>query len=747
MRKRSRKLLSILLTLSLLVALLVPIGAASAATTNIVTTTPTFTQNAGNVSLGQIWVYENDDQAGSVFMDGESLNITVTLLTSGVEFQNAPDNTNKADYVAPLSTLAATNKIVPADIDVIGGTLKTYTITVEPSLTAGTRSGLQFMFPVNISGATSGPIEVEISAPDTGITSGRFVVGYIAGTGTRAVLLDDSTVQVGVTNAACGLFRIEEAVIDSLQNGDNIRIDLPADMEWNSATTVTAVGVSIGPRTITTSPSGYSRLTIPVTGNPAGGSRAMITVAPRINVDDDAMEGDITISISGTTSNVTSATLVIGKVATYGVTVKASGDPKNIIAGSIDQEIGNFIISEGVAGSLLSGRTVLIELPSYVKWWSSEPTVTRESGDGTLTSTPGATSDDNRNIKKYTVGGSNSATSFKFERMRVFVDADAPAGDVKVKFSGTGGLSGELVLAKVVKPVSATGGADRVIIGSANQKVADVVITEGLRGAAWGNPTIVTNATKTAVTTSTNNQGWIKIEAPNGVTFANKPTVEVLEGNIRLNKDTIQLQDNDKVLAVRVTNGSTVASKVKVSNINLTVDRTVPEGALQLGITGTALDRVTFDNTGALNNTYVERVTVATVTTPAPADEKKTAVFTIGESKFTLNGVDVTMDVAPYLKNDRTYLPIRFVAQAVGVSDSNIMWNAADNSVVMIKGDRVVKLVIGSTTMMVNGVAITMDVAPEIVAPGRTMLPLRWAAQALGANVAWDAATQTVTIN
>jgi hypothetical protein len=107
----------------------------------------------------------------------------------------------------------------------------------------------------------------------------------------------------------------------------------------------------------------------------------------------------------------------------------------------------------------------------------------------------------------------------------------------------------------------------------------------------------------------------------------------------------------------------------------------------------------------------------------------------------------MTADVAPYLKNDRTYLPVRYVATALGVADANIMWNEAEQSVVIIKGDRVVKLVIGSSTMMINGVPFTMDVAPEIVDPGRTMLPLRWVAQALGADVQWDAATQTVTID
>jgi len=752
--KRNRKLVSILLTLSFLVCMLVPmVGPASAATTNTVTSAPTFNQNAGLVNLGQIWLYENSDQAGSVFMPTSTYDITVTILTSGVEFALAPTVGTEATYMAPLTTLAATNAIVPADITCLSGTAKTYTFRVTPSKAAGTRSGLELLFPVNISGATSGPIEVEVTAPDTGITGGKFVVGNIAGAGTNTVVLDTSTIQVGSTNAACGLLRIEESVVDSLAVGDVIRIDLPADMTWNAATiaNITPVGVAITAAptlpTITTSASGLSRLNIPITANPAGGSRAMITITPRIDVDDDCMNGDVSVSVSGSSSNITSANAVIGKVAEYGVTVEALGDPKNIIAGNIDTEIQGFYIKEGVGGSLLNNRTVLLELPSYVKWWNSDPTVTREKGNAALATTAGATSDDNRNIKKYTVTAGTTASTFKFERLRVFVDADAPEGDVIVKFSGTGGVTGELVLGKVVKPVSATGGNDKVIIGLSNQKVADVVLTEGLKGASAGNPTLVTNATKTAVTTAGNNNGWIVLDAPNGVTFADKPTVEVTEGNIRLSKDSTQLQNGNNQLAIRVTAGSTEPSTIKVSNIKLTLDRTVPEGELKLSVTGSALDRVTFDNTGPTNDTAVEKVTVANVATPAPWDQKATAVFRISETEFTLNGEEQTMDAAPYIKDSRTFLPIRFVAEAVGVSDSNIMWNEADRSVVLIKGDRVVKLVIGSNTMLVNGVAIAMDVAPEIVDPGRTMLPVRWVGQALGCTIDWDPDTQTVTIS
>lgn len=131
---------------------------------------------------------------------------------------------------------------------------------------------------------------------------------------------------------------------------------------------------------------------------------------------------------------------------------------------------------------------------------------------------------------------------------------------------------------------------------------------------------------------------------------------------------------------------------------------------------------------------------------PAPIDNKTQAIFTIGEKTFILNGAEAAMDVAPYLKNDRTYLPVRYVARAMGVADSGIKWNEAENSVILTRGEIVAKMVIGSKVMYVNNKPFTMDDAPEIVDPGRTMLSLRWATEALGADVQWDDGKRTVTL-
>jgi len=120
--------------------------------------------------------------------------------------------------------------------------------------------------------------------------------------------------------------------------------------------------------------------------------------------------------------------------------------------------------------------------------------------------------------------------------------------------------------------------------------------------------------------------------------------------------------------------------------------------------------------------------------------------FKIGVTSYIKDGNIYFMNVAPYIKNGRTYLPVRYVASSLGVLDSNILWDEANQKVTLLKGDKVVQMTIGSNGMAINGVTIVMDAAPEVTS-GRAMLPFRYIAQAFGASVAWDNSTQQVEIS
>ncbi|MBV9402567.1 MAG: copper amine oxidase N-terminal domain-containing protein [Candidatus Eremiobacteraeota bacterium] len=107
---------------------------------------------------------------------------------------------------------------------------------------------------------------------------------------------------------------------------------------------------------------------------------------------------------------------------------------------------------------------------------------------------------------------------------------------------------------------------------------------------------------------------------------------------------------------------------------------------------------------------------------------------------ITVNGQVVSFDQPPIERAGRVFVPLRGVFERLGASVvySNGLINASGNG-------RNISLHIGSTTATVNGQAVAIDVAPFLVGP-RTMVPLRFVAQALGATVNWNAANRSVAI-
>ena len=115
--------------------------------------------------------------------------------------------------------------------------------------------------------------------------------------------------------------------------------------------------------------------------------------------------------------------------------------------------------------------------------------------------------------------------------------------------------------------------------------------------------------------------------------------------------------------------------------------------------------------------------------------------------RVSINGTTIEFpDAKPYLSDNRTFVPVRFVSEQLGAS---VAWddeNGTGPGTVEINKDRDnIKLSIGSVKLIKNGVASSMDVAP-VITGSRTMVPLRFVSEQLGAVVKWDAENNTVLI-
>ena len=109
----------------------------------------------------------------------------------------------------------------------------------------------------------------------------------------------------------------------------------------------------------------------------------------------------------------------------------------------------------------------------------------------------------------------------------------------------------------------------------------------------------------------------------------------------------------------------------------------------------------------------------------------KTVVMSIGSSEIVVDGEKAAIDAAPIVQNSRTYVPFRALAEAFG---AEVAYDEATQAVTATLGSNTVVMTIGSATYTVNGEEKTADVAP-FISGGRTMVPVRFAAEAFGSKV------------
>ncbi len=123
-----------------------------------------------------------------------------------------------------------------------------------------------------------------------------------------------------------------------------------------------------------------------------------------------------------------------------------------------------------------------------------------------------------------------------------------------------------------------------------------------------------------------------------------------------------------------------------------------------------------------------------------------TVTLTIGQPEMDVNGMPVALDAAPVIQHDRTLLPLRALIETLG---GTVVWDARTRTATVTLQSRTVSVTIGNPTGVVNGKKVPIDPANPGVVPvilnGRTFLPLRFIAENLGLDLAWDALSRTIS--
>ena len=602
-----------------------------------------------------------------------------------------------------------------------------------------------------------GDIELTFDVASGGFDEGSIVVGRVTDGEVEVKVVDDSN----FSDKGDVTLRIKEDRAGALEKDPkSVKITLPKGFEWESVNgqvyADSSKDVWLVDGDISEVGNGKFKVEtdedelILNVGSQTSNKAAYIEIKATINVEDEtkAKFGDVIAKVGGE-SDVAPDTIVVGTYGDYDVTVTAA-DPTTVYAGMLEQEIADITLDEGIKGSLVDKRTVTLTLPEWAKWGSLDSSYSDGSkAKLVLDSFPGK----DGQVAKFTVENDDKGRSeIDLEDLEVVLSPDAPEGALEVEVAGSAAVKATVKVAEVKKPVDVKVSSSPVIgIGKADQAIGEITLTE-------------------AEGELIKEGEYLTIELPKDVDWDDYD-VEVTAGDLEVGRVT----DKDNILSIKIDRESDEASTIKVTG-SVTAYRSVPEGRVTAEIGGTAVievndeaaltgtdgyyetdanDDIVISNKVAIEeNEYdgglfeddetIAKVEVANVGTPAPGDQKINAVFTLGSTTFTLNGEEQTMDVAPYAKNGRTYLPMRYVAKALGIKDSGILWKAG--TATFISANKVVSVKLGSTTMTLNGAPVPMDVAPEIVS-GRTMIPIKWIATAFDVNVTWDAATQQVTVN
>lgn len=463
-------------------------------------------------------------------------------------------------------------------------------------------------------------------------------------------------------------------------------------------------------------------------------------------VADSVKEGKLELQISGALEEVTD--IVVAEVKSYGAKLEVVGNNlENVIAG--DTSRFSFSLTEGMPDSLVPGRSIEFTLNKGYFYTDEKNevcmgTILLNGRDISNKVKINSIEDENGRVIgfEFIVPELDTTESNTITFNNVLIYADMThKGEVVLNMEGRGVDKGDsLVIGEIKAPVTTKVEGFKAKVGVKGQIGGNVIISETSKGMF--------------------EKGYItlEIEAQDGINFRSEPDVEVIEGNLKVSVVGWD-KENPNLLKLRVTQKSTQASTIEISNFKVNVSDIVPDGTYSLKIGGSAispegegiLEFKNFlttkyeafedyntnsnisnnngnNNSNSGNNNHI-------------SSKKTITKFTLGSSTYTINEENYVMDGMPYVENGRTMVPLRYAVAAAGVNPDDVEFS---KGIITIPASKLIKMTLGSNTVTVDGKESTMVTAAKSV-NGRTYIPISEIAKILDLTVGWDKDTKTAT--
>ncbi|MDR2940922.1 MAG: copper amine oxidase N-terminal domain-containing protein [Clostridiales bacterium] len=209
--------------------------------------------------------------------------------------------------------------------------------------------------------------------------------------------------------------------------------------------------------------------------------------------------------------------------------------------------------------------------------------------------------------------------------------------------------------------------------------------------------------------------------------FTNQNKIpSVLEGsNVGEIKYSRLYIDNDKLLKDTVYNdGRAFNNRINGRNLGTSV----LEDITLLDSTAYPINKMNFDTNLASARSEVRSALRLGTTTP--------------HVHIIINNLNLPSDTNPIILDNRLLVPIRAISENLG---AEVLWEGATRQATVVSGTTTIRFTLDSQVAYINNVAVTLDTKP-VVRDNRSLLPMRFVAENIGAHVAWSANTRTVFI-
>lgn len=220
------------------------------------------------------------------------------------------------------------------------------------------------------------------------------------------------------------------------------------------------------------------------------------------------------------------------------------------------------------------------------------------------------------------------------------------------------------------------------------------------------------------------------------------PIVTVTKGDLQVGSPVIVPGG----IEIPVISHSTVPSTLAIKHFGLTLDGTVAAGKYEVAVGGPALSV----QSGAFIDMsqgfkFIDPIIVHNqfVLVDTEALENRVITFKLGEESYNLNGQYHHLDTPAYLDNGRVMVPIRYVAEALGIPADQTKFDAVDN-VFTLYTDKIIEIKVNSNELTIDGIPSLMSTDSKQVGKD-IMVPMSEIANALDIEVSWDATLETAT--